>query len=406
MQKLTKELKIILIILRRQYCNLKYCPFLPVVTSIFLVYLSQQDTLKILKMMLEASEKMLNEDGQLNRAEQLRGLRWYFPMDKLEFHGLIETFMSFMTSKSSSIRTGVDRLEMLGADSSLFIKELFSTFFLEFVPLDIINTLFVVYLNEGIKILFRLGYGFFKYLAQEIASATSIQQLRIAIKNRLEYLTDKEKRVFINLCFQLRIVKIKTEFSKLNMENVDNDASYICNPSVQGSTKLLEGADSERYIKEIYEHVPHIYKAHDLKSIYLSWNDGLSLQHLVNKAANEPKTTAFLLLIQDSDNCILGAFFCHPIEVTTFAKRVGAGENFVFRLNENSEFYKATGKNESYFEFNGDTIFVGSGGKGSALMIDSDLLEGFTQQSDTFGNKILAKRESFKIKFVELFAFF
>ena len=143
-----------------------YSPFLPIIGSLLLIFLEKQDVLKVLRIMLLESERMLREDGQLNRAEELRGLRWYFPLDKKDYHSTIETFVTFMADRSKSVRECLKHLKFIEVDTREFMQTQFSSFFLNYVPLDIINTMFTVYLNEGIKIMFRIGYAFFKILKE------------------------------------------------------------------------------------------------------------------------------------------------------------------------------------------------------------------------------------------------
>lgn len=396
----------LLVILRRTASSLHYCPFLPVVASLLLMFLSREDCLHVLRVMLEDSQRMLSEEGQFNRAEELRGLRWYFPLDKKDYFSTIETFMTFMRDRSKSVKECLAHLEAIEVDSRRFMQEQFSSFFLGFVPLDIINTLFTVYINEGIKIMFRIGYAFFKVLKPDILACANEEEFAFNTKERLEAMGDEEKKKFVNQCFHLRIVKIAKQFSLLDTQNEDLNNSYLCEPNVLGDTKVL--ADPA-LLNLLYRGVPAIFKAHDLRLVFSTWADGRSLAHLCNVAANYKEDAAvFLLLVQDQEDNAFGAFLQHEISRTGPNKKLGSTENFVFTLKPQARFYRSAPNAKTFFEYDGNNLYIGAGEKGCALVIDSSLEEGFSGESSTFESPPLTqskKGKDFRIKWLELMVF-
>ena len=402
-----EELRTILLLIKNSVASLTYSPFLPVVISILLLFIEKADVLKVLRIMISESEKMLKEEGQYNRAEELRGLRWYFPLDKKDYYSTIETFTSFMSERSSSVRECLKHLEKIDIDPKEFMQYQFTTFFLDYVPLDIITMLFAVYLNEGIKIMFRIGYAFFKTLKEEILCTGSKEDFDIVTKETLELLDDEGKKRFVNVCFHLRIVKIRKQFSLVDTKKDGLNASYFYDPVIIGESKIFGGDGKE--LKALYQELPAINKANDLKLIYSSWDDGRSMKNLVSKAeANTDDCIAFLILMQDNEGNVIGAYLQHEIGKTT-EKRYGSPEDFVFRLRPTPlAFYFGEKPSDNYFDYRGDDMLIGIDAKACALRIDSELVQCTSEPTQVFGNPaslVPSGKKEFIIKYLELYKF-
>lgn len=245
-----------------------------------------------------------------------------------------------MSERSKSVKECLNHLNKIGVDTREFMQAQFSTFFLEYVPLDIINTLFTVYLNEGIKIMFRIGYAFFKILKEQIICSSSSEEFDVVARETLEQMSDEGKKRFVNQCFHLRIVRIKKQFSLLDTKNNGQSRSYILEASVLNETKILL---DETVVKEIYKMVPNIIKANDLKRIFSDWHDGHSLNQMIIKAEEAYEDgSSFLLVIEDTDGGIFGAFLNHELGKTSPTKKLGSSDNFVFSFCEDGpKFFRA-----------------------------------------------------------------
>lgn len=395
-----------MVILRRSSEKLRYCPFLPIVASILLLFVPECDALKITRIMVSESERMLHEEGQFNRAEELRGLRWYLPLDKKDYFATIETFMTFMRDRSASIRTSLDYLKSIGMDGRAFMQEQFSHFFLDYIPLDIIYMLFPAYLNEGIKILFRIGYGFFKTLKEYIKCCKNEDDFRNNCRQVLAMMTDDDKKRFINTCYQLRIVRIKKQFSLLDANNESNNVSCICEPCVVGEDSRI--LTKPNHLTELFQFVPSIFKTNDLKLIFATWRDGRSMQSLIKTAdSNYHEGAAFLLSIVDEKGTIFGAFLEHSLSKDHCVTKCGSCENFLFRLVPEPECYRGVLQKGAYYKFDGSDVYIGACATGCGLILDADLKEGHTSKSDVYdcppltlnGNRV------FTIANLELFVF-
>ncbi len=76
--------KKILWIFRKSFSKLDYCPMLPQSLALLLLFLSEAETYTVTRIMLEESVRLLDETGQY-AAEEMKGLRWHFTLNKEDF---------------------------------------------------------------------------------------------------------------------------------------------------------------------------------------------------------------------------------------------------------------------------------------------------------------------------------
>ena len=160
--------------------------------------------------------------------------------------------------------------------------------------------------------------------------------------------------------------------------------------------------------------------------IRLRWSDvtlgfspkihGISMQHFVKHQeflfGDDPDLPG-LLVVQDTQGKIFGAFATGRWRVQPNGRFYGSGESFVFefvkaeeaRVNDGSDdwfcTYPWTRKNE-LFQFVDDRhVIVGGGTTDSAVVIKEGFQFGIAGQSDTYDNPCLASTREFEIRDIE-----
>lgn len=371
--------------------------------GILMIYLDKFDTLKVVRTMLADSERMLKEEGQLNRAEELRGLRWYMPLAKKDYLATIETFLTYMPDRSKSIKECLKHMTSIEIDVKRFIQHQFNEFFSDYLPFDLVNTMFTIYLNEGIKIWFRVGYAFFKTMKDTILCINSKDEFDIIVREAFERFGDEDKKQFMKLCFHLRIVKIKKQFSLVDTHDHDHHKTYYCAPEVIGGTTILT---NNKILNSIFDHIPSLNKSNDLKLIFSTSNNGRSLNQMILKASDYGgETAAYLLLIETSANQQFGCYLQHELLKSTPSHQfTGVSENFIFTLKPDIKFYRGDDAQKNFFSYDGSLLMIGAGKEGCSILLESDLVEGHTSKSEIYRNPTLTPFADFKIKSLELFA--
>jgi hypothetical protein len=69
-----EKIKQLMWVINKTNAKLEFCPIFIPVTSMLMVMYDECQTYNILTTLLEKSYQLLNEDGQVNRAEKLRAL--------------------------------------------------------------------------------------------------------------------------------------------------------------------------------------------------------------------------------------------------------------------------------------------------------------------------------------------
>lgn len=111
-------------------------------------------------------------------------------------------------------------MESRKIDSFLLLEDCFSKFFFEYFPHDIVIQLFFVYLNEGVKTLFRMGYAFFKLYKDEILNSKDLNQIKYSIKMKCNNLTYIDRELIYLVSSQTFLKSILTSLEFVQEECV------------------------------------------------------------------------------------------------------------------------------------------------------------------------------------------
>eukprot|EP00190_Bangiopsis_sp_CCMP1999_P005347 CAMPEP_0198728550 /NCGR_PEP_ID=MMETSP1475-20131203/9924_1 /TAXON_ID= ORGANISM="Unidentified sp., Strain CCMP1999" /NCGR_SAMPLE_ID=MMETSP1475 /ASSEMBLY_ACC=CAM_ASM_001111 /LENGTH=483 /DNA_ID=CAMNT_0044490949 /DNA_START=55 /DNA_END=1503 /DNA_ORIENTATION=+ len=151
-------------------------------------------------------------------------------------------------------------------------------------------------------------------------------------------------------------------------------------PKLSESSKVL----STEQMIQVYDTAPMRYRSSDLRLLYSTMRDGISLQTFYQKCAKSAPT---FVLIKDSNDQVFGCFASAPWRLDK--SYYGTGESYVFSVLPTFEVFRWTRAN-SYFQFsNADSLAVGGGGH-FAIRIDSDFYHGTSNECQTFGNRCLS----------------
>jgi len=274
-----EKIKQMMWVINKTNAKLEFCPIFIPVTSMLMVTFDECQTFNILSMLLDKSYKLLNEDGQVNRAEKLRAVRWWFTFSDDDWVKTCHSFWDLMRVKSDSVAAAEKFIQKKGPEwgssPDQVISYLFGSFFMTVLPYDLVYHMFMVYLNEGIKILFRMGYAFFKMFKEELTTALTLEQMNLAVGHKTANFTQLDKKVFIQLCFRPSLQRIKQSFSAIQLtDQFQTNKQEIYKPIPDTSSKIIE----DDVFEDIYKWLPQTFRASDPKLLYANWRDGTSLK--------------------------------------------------------------------------------------------------------------------------------
>ncbi|GAB2226073.1 hypothetical protein Drorol1_Dr00021859 [Drosera rotundifolia] len=164
------------------------------------------------------------------------------------------------------------------------------------------------------------------------------------------------------------------------------------------SRLLLEDSRSSLYVS-----LPSLAKGRKWVLLYSTWRHGISLSTLYRRSQICPGLS--LLVVGDRKGATFGGLIETPLTPTKSRKYQGTNNTFVFTdLPGSPVVYRPTGTNRYFTLCTADFLALGGGGH-FALYLDSDLLNGSSSASDTYGNPCLANSPDFDVKDVELWGF-
>uniref|UniRef100_A0A6N2LL04 Oxidation resistance protein 1 n=1 Tax=Salix viminalis TaxID=40686 RepID=A0A6N2LL04_SALVM len=169
-------------------------------------------------------------------------------------------------------------------------------------------------------------------------------------------------------------------------------------PGISEPSMLL--SEKERSI--LYVSLPAVVQGRKWLLLYSTWRHGISLSSLYRRSTLWSGPS--LLVVGDRKGAVFGGLVEAPLRPTN-KKYQGTNSTFVFTNTPGHPvIFRPTGANRYYTLCSTDFLAMWCGGR-FALYMDSDLLNGSSSVSETYGNPCLAYTEDFEVKEVELWGF-
>ncbi|KMT08791.1 hypothetical protein BVRB_6g135150 [Beta vulgaris subsp. vulgaris] len=170
-------------------------------------------------------------------------------------------------------------------------------------------------------------------------------------------------------------------------------------PDMSENSLLL----SQKTRVKLYASLPSLVKGRKWVLLYSTWRHGISLSTLYRKSMLCPGLS--LLVVGDRRGAVFGGLVEAPLKPSKSKRYQGSNSTFLFTdVPGQPIIYRPTGANRYYTVCSPDFLALG-GGQHFALYLDSDLLNGSSASSETYGNSCLSLSEDFVVKEVELWGF-
>lgn len=170
-------------------------------------------------------------------------------------------------------------------------------------------------------------------------------------------------------------------------------------PEISEPSLLL----TEKTRSTLYLALPALVQGRKWILLYSTWRHGISLSTLYRRSMLCPGLS--LLVVGDRKGAVFGGLVEAPLRPTSKRKYEGTNNSFVFTNTPGHPvIFRPTGLNRYFTLCSTDFLALG-GGSHFALYLDSDLLNGSSSDSETYGNSCLAHTEDFEVKEIELWGF-
>ena len=137
--------------------HIKHAPMMVNVASLLLIFLKPSEVYHVLVKMIDSSQEAFKSP----ESEAL--IRWHFTYEKGQYFKLLSTFVkSYLNTTVRKKRSVLLHMNKIGFDFTKFVDTSFKSLLGHFVPLPVALDILMMYLSEGVKIIFRYTYAVLK----------------------------------------------------------------------------------------------------------------------------------------------------------------------------------------------------------------------------------------------------
>ncbi|EGC38695.1 hypothetical protein DICPUDRAFT_148582 [Dictyostelium purpureum] len=374
-----KQVKFLLTLIHTN-SSVEYCPQLPDLVHILLSFMSEANAYTTASLMIKDSEegspfKCLN----LDKKECAKFV--------LSFDHLIEIHLPKLHR----------HMLLIGLTNSfVFSDEWFSRLFVSFLPYTTVLRIFDVFLNEGYKVLYRIGLALLKTHKKELKKKTTMEKFLATLKSLNSKMYDAE--ALIKTAFEISLKRSHLEDIKVKQDHkvrdVPEPVPIYYRSKISVPSQILDTDDFEL----IWAWLPARLSISTPRLLFNSYSHGSNLR-LLYENCNEKQP---LLIVLRSNNGSVFGFFTDD----EFKPKTGFGSHncFLFTLKPHVHVYRPTEKNQLFMNLKEQSISVGQSNLGEiGLHIEQDL-NGKSHYTETFDNPCLnSNDETFQTVVLEAF---
>ncbi|XP_060604259.1 GTPase-activating protein skywalker-like isoform X2 [Ruditapes philippinarum] len=303
----------------------------------------------------------------------------------------------------------------------------------EDLPFSYLVRIMDCYLNEGIKVFYRVALAILTLFAKtnikkspkkDNSTGNILSALRQFCRE-VPVGVDKLLKTGFSIRGlgrkEIRKLQVKHEMYVTSTKHVNNfnegQASRLSITRSFSGPIVLQNLGTDTLTVDmlyaILKWIPTRYAICQPELLYTSEEHGTSLVTLYQRVENYQPT---IIVIKTTQDEVFGAF-CSACwrdrrQKSQLLSYFGTGETFLFTLWPEKKKYEWVGLKEenisntaSMFQAGDRKILTVGGGHGNAISLDENLLHCRTEKCDTFDNEPLSKCEDFQCKVVEVYGF-
>jgi hypothetical protein len=384
-----QKLKEILWMLNSVIPVIEFSPLIIKLTSILLIFSTQVETYNIIRNVLELSYN-LNETSKI---------RWHVRFSYNDNHKIITSAVESLRTISNTGKELYHHFENINFPIEKLLEDMIFGFYLEYLNLSGILRLLPLFMNEGVKVLYRLTYALLKTIKPGIMKITSADDVIGKIKKLSREVTDMKALFILAFSYKLNRNNNKYDFQKLpDIDLFANKRNSYYLPKFTRESSMLAEAD----ILHIWSRLPLDLKIKDAELIYTTNKDGFSLSTVYSLESKYEDNKIILFLIETFNGEKFGGIMTEHFKKTNmqFEKPL---QSYLIALKPTFGFYEEIKPTESIYYGDSEWFMFINGKEGPAIQIKNDLSKGFTHQNEFFNSPVLVKDNEFQIKCFEIF---
>ncbi|EAS01464.2 TLD domain protein (macronuclear) [Tetrahymena thermophila SB210] len=393
------SLKRILWVIRENYPKLDYNPMIIQVCAICLIFFNEYETYLLLKTMIDDSFQKLDEKKQINQ-EVMKDLRWYFTTSYGDYKKNAKLFFDVACQRSSGFKEIIEFLDSKNFDYIQQFIDWTTHFFLNILRFSTVLRIWTIYLNEGIRTLYKITFGIWMTVKDQVKQMQTSDEIKEFLKTcKIDKTIEETDQLFVT-AYYLKIKKINKFFREILSSQNSPQMKIIYRPRTKEKSQII----TYQHFEAIWDWIPSQFKISNPTLIYSTFKDGYSFNTLYLKGAQHINSP-MLLLLKTPDQQKFGVFSETMIRIGHGDNFYGTEDIFLFCLEPKEVVFMPTGTNQHYIQSTRQKITFGSGSDGPGLTINENL-NGQSSVSDTFDNLPLHgnfKDKNFKIMSIELY---
>ena len=360
----------------------KYCPLLPCVAALSLLFLSESETFNLIYALVNHSEAT-NADSHLH---------WHFVFSQAQHQRLSTVISHFLQSKESKLAQAWDRK---GINIAAVVEEFLNAGFIGTLHWSILCRLFCCFLNEGVRVFIRFTLGVLKRLKGNIGDLASTTDVIAAITQALS------SPITAELAFNAGVSSHLPKFFPLWQAHIALPDSFPLHVTPSPLHFLVKSTVLEqRDFQRVWQEIPPRFQLLTPTLVYCSETDGFHLPTLLRKSEEQGRAPGIFILGKSLDQWKFGVFVDSWLRATT--EFVGGYESCFFIVHPKQSFAHIHAENSYVLHVSESDFTVGEGPHGPALSLDTALVHGYSAESSTFSNEVISTG-SFVLQSLELF---
>lgn len=382
-EKGVEALKRVLWAVNEAYPNVRYCPMLPCVAALSLLFLSESEAYLLVSALITHSEPLTPNPH----------LHWHFLFSQTQYQRFYRTVSLFLRSKEPKLLYAWERN---GVDAAAVVEELIGGCYLNTLHWNTLSRLHCCYLSEGVRVFIRFTLGVFKKLKVELQDLTSTKDVLAVISQALS------NPIIAGAAFHAGTSSHLPNLFPQWLASLPLPDSLPLQVSPSPLHSLIKSTIMEqRDFQRIWQEIPPHFQLMSPTLVYCSETDGIHLPTLLRKSLENGKSPGIFLLGKSLDSWKFGVFVDSWLRITQ--EYVGGYESCFFIVHPKQSFSHINTENEYVLHASEHDITVGAGPHGPALSLDSSLVHGYSAVSSTFANEVISTG-SFVLQALELFA--
>lgn len=364
-------------------CCAKYCPMLPCVVALALMFLAESEAFLLTSALVKHS----------NSANSSPNINWHFVFSQTQHQRLYTVTRDFLHNKEAKLVAGWERN---GVDVAAVAEELVGSFYLAGLHWGTLQQLFCCYLSEGMRIFLRFTVAVCKKLKTQIRDLATTKDVVAAISQALS------NPVTAEIAFKAALgMFMPKTFPKWQAPIPLPDCIPLQLSPNPLQCVVQSSILSQRDFQRLWQELSPRFQLMTPALVYCSDSDGIHLPTLLRKSKKQGQCAGVFLLLKSMEDWAFGVFVDSWVRVTE--EFVGGYDSFFFILHPKESISHIRTENHYVLHVSESDFTVGEGPHGPALSLDMALMNGYSARSSTFANEVIAAG-SFVVKSLELFA--